>query len=182
VDTRDLARTAHRDTIRFEFQRRHPVLAMSQRGAGKSNFGLYGDQVGSGRITFREYDLRTALAPLETVMPRYPAALAKEHPREFASVNFVVASDGRVRVPGLTDAIEPEFGEAALAAVRQWRFAPPLQHGTPVQVMVDRTFRFGGTAEKTIIRARQRTMVGVQAALPPPGAHTDVGATWNAVC
>jgi len=46
-------------------------------------------------------------------------------------------------LPAVTEASDADFGEAGLAAIRQWRFQPPRQNGEPVQVIVERTFRFG---------------------------------------
>jgi TonB family protein len=146
IEPTELAHSSRRETIRFEFELHNSIRPMTQRDAFKSVFTRYGDQAATALRTWREEEIRPELKPVATAMPVFPAALSAQNARGSATVSFVVDTEGGVRVPGVTDATEPEFGEAALAAIRQWRFAPPLQNGTPAQVLVERTFRFGRSA------------------------------------
>ena len=76
-------------------------------------------------------------------MPAFPAELARRGVRGTASVSFFVDDSGRVRVPVVTAADAPEFAQAALAAVRQWRFDLPRKGGKKVTAFETWTFDFG---------------------------------------
>jgi TonB family protein len=147
LDTRELRPSMRREMIRFDFARQPAIVPMNQLSAMRSQFSPYVDQPGTAVLTCQEAELRPKLQPQATVAPEFPRELLARHVRGVATVGFVVDAEGRVRVPAVTDASEPEFGDAALAAVRQWRFAPPLQGGVPVRVVAERTFRFGAVNE-----------------------------------
>jgi len=73
----------------------------------------------------RVQELARAPKMLKQQMPGYPSALAGQKVEGTASVRFFVDHDGRVRLAQVVDATVPEFGEAALAAVAQWRYESP---------------------------------------------------------
>jgi len=79
---------------------------------------------------------------LEQPMPKYPAALAPRQVEGTAAVRFYVDQDGRVRLPELIEATSPEFAEAALAAVAQWRYEPPQEGGRRIVATDLWTFKF----------------------------------------
>jgi TonB family protein len=74
--------------------------------------------------------------------PEYPASLAKVKGHGKAVVPVRVGADGRIHDPVIKTATDPAFGEAALAAVRLWRFLPRIQGGHPVESKVDMPFEF----------------------------------------
>lgn len=77
------------------------------------------------------------LTPLYRVPPPYPAALkAAGGPKGEAVIEFVIARDGRARLPRIVSATHEEFGWAAATAVAQWVFKAPLRSGQPVDVKV----------------------------------------------
>lgn len=77
------------------------------------------------------------LAPVFRVPPVYPAALkAAGGPKGEAVIEFVIARDGRARLPRIVSATHEEFGWAAATAVAQWVFKAPLRGGRPVEVKV----------------------------------------------
>ncbi|MBI3886917.1 MAG: TonB family protein [Opitutae bacterium] len=76
--------------------------------------------------------LEAAPQPVNYTEPEYPAALASRGESGEARVAFYVDADGRVRMPHVLSASQPEFGAAAVAAVAHWRFPPPKRNGTPV--------------------------------------------------
>jgi TonB family protein len=81
--------------------------------------------------------LDAKLAPIYRVRPDYPRALkARGGPAGRAEIEFVVDRDGRVRLPRIVTATEPELGWAAATAVAQWIFTPPKRGGEPVDVKV----------------------------------------------
>lgn len=74
--------------------------------------------------------------------PVYPQTLLKAGTRGRAVVDFLVDSHGRVRDPKLRSATDPAFGTSALAAIRDWRFLPRIDHGRPVKTSVEMPFEF----------------------------------------
>ena len=75
-------------------------------------------------------------------MPAYPLALLPRKVAGTAVVRFYVDEDGRVRLPEVIQATEPEFAEAALAAVKQWRYEPPQLGGRRVIACDNWNFKF----------------------------------------
>ena len=76
------------------------------------------------------------------VMPEYPAVLKKQNIKGTATVSFFIDEQGTVHVAAVADASHPEFGIAALDAVKQWSFAPPLHRGVPTRVLAVQDFNF----------------------------------------
>jgi TonB family protein len=75
-------------------------------------------------------------------MPAYPTALTKQKLQGTAAVRFFIDENGKVRLPQVVEATTPEFGDAALAAVTQWRYEPPQDGGRPVVVADNWAFQF----------------------------------------
>ncbi|MFI5337978.1 MAG: TonB family protein [Opitutales bacterium] len=84
---------------------------------------------------------------LHQPMPGYPAQLAGRDLEGEARVEFYIDGDGRVRLPHVTEATTSEFGDAAVAAVSQWRYEPPRDHGQPAVVADNWVFRFSRRPE-----------------------------------
>jgi TonB family protein len=76
------------------------------------------------------------LRPIWRVSPVYPDALRTEKPAGKAMIEFVIDREGRARLPRVVSASRAEFGWAAMAAINQWVFAPPMRGGQPVDVKV----------------------------------------------
>ena len=71
------------------------------------------------------------------VKPVYPPAMQQAGLEGVVPLEAVIDRTGGVtsaRV--LSSQVHPDFADAALAAVRQWRFSPTLLNGTPVEVRV----------------------------------------------
>jgi len=139
--------TPRRELIHFDFRRTGMVASLSHRDASKSFFPHPGESLPAIRTVEWE---ALAQQPQRTVavMPAYPQALLADSATRaqggFAVVNCIIDATGAVRVPVVTEASDARFGEEALKAVRQWRFAAPTQDGQPVNVRLTRTFNFGG--------------------------------------
>lgn len=144
VDTGQLPRFGRRESVRFDFERHGSIVALTQRDASKAAFNAYGDDAASVVRTVREDQLSSPLEILATALPQYPSQLRAKQVRGIVTLSFIVDAEGKVRVPAVIDATDVEFGEAGLVAIRQWRFQPPRRNGVQVQVIVERTFRFGG--------------------------------------
>ena len=82
------------------------------------------------------------LKPLFGPPPDYPDSLAKTHATGRAEVSFRVDASGIVIDPRVASASDPAFGEAALAAIRQWRFVPRVKGGRPIQATASLPFMF----------------------------------------
>ena len=147
VDIGQLPQFVRREIVRFDFERHGSIVALSQRDATKAAFNAYGDEAATAVRTCREDQLSSPLETLATALPQYPSQLRSKHVRGIVTLSFIVDAEGQVRVPAVIDATDAEFGEAGLVAIRQWRFQPPQQNGVPVQVMVERTFRFGAAGK-----------------------------------
>ena len=70
------------------------------------------------------------------------AALRKAGVKGKAVVTVRITPQGTVRDPVVESASDPAFGEAALAAVRQWRFIPRVEDGRAVEARVNMPFVF----------------------------------------
>lgn len=88
-------------------------------------------------------DLDRIPTPSKVVKPIYP--------REFAgkavtvTVQFYIDKDGRVRLPAVDSETGTEHDSlcaAAVQAVTQWQFEPPVSRGHPVVVAVKQDFNF----------------------------------------
>jgi protein TonB len=79
---------------------------------------------------------------LTDVRPQYPQRHAD------AGISGTVEFDGRIGTDGslkelrLLSPGDPDFGAAALEAIRQWRFAPTRLGGVPVDTNIHITVRF----------------------------------------
>lgn len=76
-------------------------------------------------------------APRRIVPPVAPAGHGGT-----VQVEFYIDEQGKVRAAGGRTGADPALVGAALAAVGQWEFEPPLRQGRPVLVRASQTFRF----------------------------------------
>lgn len=74
--------------------------------------------------------------------PEYPRTLRKTHPAGKALVHCRILKNGSVTDLAVKETTDPAFGEAALAAVRQWRFIPRIKAGEPVDTGADIPLNF----------------------------------------
>ena len=104
------------------------------------------------------------------VRPYYPQSLRLLKEGGSATVEFVVDVEGNVRDVQLFEATHPLFGDAAIAAVAQWKFEPALRHGRPVNTRMRVPSNFNpeqtGTALEDMLSAAHQAALklGGQAA------------------
>ncbi len=79
--------------------------------------------------------------------PEYPKELRKARTAGTATVQIHITRTGVVTKPVVKSATTPAFGEAALEAVRQWRFLPRIKGGKPVEADAEMPFDFTAPAE-----------------------------------
>ncbi len=73
---------------------------------------------------------------VQSVRPIYPANAEKLHRQGTVMLDCVVQPDGTVGDVSVTRSTDDEFGDAAVAAAWQYRFAPGTKGGQPVAVRV----------------------------------------------
>jgi len=74
---------------------------------------------------------------LHDVHPVYPAAMRDAGLEGAVRMDAVIGRDGTVTSVRVVSAqVHPDFANAALDAVRQWRFSPTLLNGEPVDVVM----------------------------------------------
>jgi TonB family protein len=80
--------------------------------------------------------------PVHREPPDYPPLARKRGLQGNAVIKMVVTETGSVRDAKVEDATHPDFAEAALAAVKSWRFQPATRNGDPVAVWVRQPIPF----------------------------------------
>jgi TonB family protein len=75
---------------------------------------------------------------LHDVKPVYPQAMRDAEQQGVVPMEATIGTDGTVlSLRVLSAQVHPDFAAAATDAVRQWRFAPTLLNGTPVEVRMN---------------------------------------------
>lgn len=92
----------------------------------------------------------TTPKPVETPSPGYPKALTDSGMSGDAAIDLVVKADGSVSGARVKSADHEAFGEAALAAVKQWRFEPARIDGAPVDRQVTVPFKFAAPVTQVL--------------------------------
>lgn len=80
--------------------------------------------------------------------PVYPLAMRINGMRAEVQVGFVVDIEGRVVHAGVVRSSNPLFDEAAIEAVRKWRFQPGIMNGRPVNTRMQVPIIFSLEGEK----------------------------------
>jgi TonB family protein len=75
--------------------------------------------------------------------PVYPMAMRRSGMRGDVVVEFVVDEEGSVRSPVVVRTLNPSFNEAALDAVRAWKFEPARVEGRAVKTRMQQPISFG---------------------------------------
>lgn len=74
--------------------------------------------------------------------PLYPKKLRKQKVEGEAVLKFKIDERGYLSDASVVSATQPEFGEAAMAVIRQWRFMPQVEEGRPVACYAQMPFGF----------------------------------------
>lgn len=83
--------------------------------------------------------------PIKIVRPAYPKTLARSSRGGRVTVEFYIDEQGHVRMPSVdrqTIEANEELAAAAVTAVEQWQFEPPLLKGRPVLTLAQQDFSF----------------------------------------
>jgi TonB family protein len=74
--------------------------------------------------------------------PLYPPDLKKRRVKGSAVISVRITNRGYVIEASVKSATDLAFGQAALVAVRQWQFLPPIKDGVPMAAKADIPFNF----------------------------------------
>jgi periplasmic protein TonB len=88
-------------------------------------------------------DAPLPLFPISQVYPKYPENARLKSWEDSLVVRYVIGKDGRVKsVIVLTPPQRPVFEEAAVKAIRNWRFRPMVKDGQTMEVQHELTIYF----------------------------------------
>lgn len=102
-----------------------PLWAAQQNGADAT-------AAASSQVTYDLSQLDTKPQAKVRTPPQYPYALRSKGVQGEAVVECVVTAQGEVTGVTVIRCTDPLFGEAAVAAVSQWKFNPGMKGGVPV--------------------------------------------------
>jgi len=97
---------------------------------------------------------RPSLFPVTTPThrepPTYPETAARKGREAWVAMTFTITAEGRVADVRVVDSTDPtgRFNQAAVAAMQEWRYEPPMLDGTPTDrhnVVNMLTFRLGAS-------------------------------------
>lgn len=80
--------------------------------------------------------------PVRMVAPKYPQNLRRDGVMGIVVVACTVDTHGNVANPQVIKSTNDGFNQPALEALKQWKFKPAQQDGTPVARKVDIPLRF----------------------------------------
>jgi TonB family protein len=101
---------------------------------------------------------------VKNALPGYPLSAQRRRVEGTVALQYVVLADGTVGEVEVTESTNPGHGfeEAAVKAVRRWRFAPGMLDGRPVDVLLEVTVQF--SPEELLEQRRwQRVEEGLRA-------------------
>ena len=79
---------------------------------------------------------------LRSVSPVYPKALADRGFSGAVVVDFFIDEQGEVKMPSILEPEANPLADAAVSAIRQWKFEPPLYRGKPALAHARQLFNF----------------------------------------
>jgi protein TonB len=79
---------------------------------------------------------------IRRVEPEYPPLAVSAHVQGVVILEAIVTEEGVVKDVRVLRSVHPLLDREALAAVRQWRYAPVLLNGTPVPVVLTVSLSF----------------------------------------
>ena len=100
--------------------------------------------------------------------PEFPASVDRSALPGTAEIHCQLDDTGAVVASRVISASRPEFGEAALAAARRWRFEPALLNGRPIAKAISIPFVFQPNFTHPLEQALSRAVFVEPAATPVP--------------
>lgn len=81
--------------------------------------------------------------------PIYPKEWIEQGRRGSVTIRFFIDETGQTRLPVIISGADDYLAAAAIAAVKDWRFEPPLAQGKPVLACAEQVFVFDPKAVAT---------------------------------
>ncbi|RKX33283.1 MAG: hypothetical protein DRP71_10615 [Verrucomicrobia bacterium] len=88
--------------------------------------------------------------PVSIVSPSYPEAFLGSRLEGAVTIEFYIDESGDVRLPAVIEQSAGDFAGAAMEAVRQWKFEPPMKEGIPVFAVARQRFSFEPSTEGNV--------------------------------
>ncbi|MFT3784205.1 MAG: energy transducer TonB [Nibricoccus sp.] len=79
---------------------------------------------------------------MKTPPPAYPEAMKRQNVSGVVAVSIVIDETGMVVSATVAKSSQVEFEDAAIAAVKKWKFKPAQKDGAPVKTKVTIPLRF----------------------------------------
>jgi len=80
--------------------------------------------------------------PQKTPPPDYPEQLKRSGVSGVVAVTIIIDETGKVISSNVVKSSNPDFNEAALTAVKKWKFKPGIKDGQPVKIRVTFPIKF----------------------------------------
>jgi protein TonB len=84
--------------------------------------------------------------PVKTPPPVYPSEMRRDGVAGMVTVRIVVDEQGNVAECSVSKSTRTEFEQAALEAIRSWKFKPASKDGTPVRANLIVPVKFSSEA------------------------------------
>ena len=97
---------------------------------------------------FKLNELDQIPVPVDIVRPGYPEAFLGSQLEGTAIIEFYIDESGDVRLPAVIEQSAGDFAGAAMEAVLQWKFEPPMKDGKPVTALARQKFNFAPSTEE----------------------------------
>jgi TonB family protein len=123
-----------REVLRLQFSQTDAIKMLSHLDSTRAAFPLSQSE----RLPIRTLPSTELEQPLERVSTITPRSSVAGQ----VAVSYVIDTEGRVRVPTVTNAPNDQVALAVVEAVKQWRFKPSMHEGVPVLVEDRRSFTF----------------------------------------
>jgi TonB family protein len=156
------------------------LLGLLLAGAGAATTGATTDPPrvpGEDGVTFPQ--------KIKNVLPDYPMGASRTRKEGAVNLRFVVRQDGDVDAVEVIDSSNPGngFEEAAQKAIRNWRYAPAMHDGKPVDVTMEISVEFSPEEvleQKRWHQIEEGLKALARAQVYPEGAHIagEDGVTW----
>jgi TonB family protein len=138
---------AHSATVDLTFNFESQGLVVVDLNVGSyvelRNYQLHPEAYSYRACTLRQLD--RIPTPTKVVKPVYPVESAKQPQAGKVTVEFYIDEQGQVRLPAVSRVTTQTSGAlsaAAVEAVSQWEFEPPMSKGRPVLVAARQDFNF----------------------------------------
>jgi hypothetical protein len=94
-------------------------------------------------LVCRPSDLDEPVRALHVVEPHHPGSRVTSPPiRPTVLIDFYIDPEGRTRMPVVLRAAQELYAIAAIEALMQWRFTPPMRNGHRVIARATQLFSF----------------------------------------